>query len=130
MVVVVVIDGGLRPWPMMRLEMAMNDVRMMAVVGSRKMDVLGWQNAEREQRKDREHRRGLLSTGTHHHGALSVPAKAQSNRRVRDPIVRRHDSSEIIGASTNLQTNASFQCDGLCPGAERSRIRRYSSRGR
>lgn len=49
-VVVVVIDGCLRPWSMMRLEMAMNDVRMMAVVGSRKMDVLGWQDAEREHR--------------------------------------------------------------------------------
>ena len=76
MVVVVVIDGGLCPWSMMRLEMAMNDVRMMAVFGSRKMNVLGWQDAEREHREDREHRRGLLSTGAQHHGALSVPAKA------------------------------------------------------
>ena len=94
----------------MWLEMAMNDVRMMAVVGSRKMDVLGWQHAEREHREDREHRRGLLSTGAEHHGALSVPAKAQSNRRVPDPIVRRHDS---LIASVAHGQRAICQCSGI-----------------
>src|SRR2546430_12003221 len=94
----------------MWLEMAMNDVRMMAVVGSRKMDVLGWQHAEREHREDREHRRGLLSTGAEHHGALSVPAKAQSNRRGPGPSVPRHDS--LISSVADGQRSV-WQCSGL-----------------
>jgi hypothetical protein len=92
-VVVRVVNSGLRRWSMVRLEMAMNDVRMMVVVRSRKVDMFGWQNAEREHREDREQRRGPLSTGTHHHGALSAQAKIQSNGRVTQTYVGRvaHD---------------------------------------